>query len=194
VHVDEDLAEPAIRMLAGLEIDLVAADAGLLGVALSSSGKTFPYDETREARGGGFVRGNGVRLARLFDRSIVVSVSDPMLAVSTQKLLRRAPSARRAAAFSCERCGRRARSPELLTSASPQDEQTVLSDREGLTPPRSAAPSADAREVQREVLVRPTIETSIEEIEPAARTEEHEGARRPVLVIGSCFMTAISVD
>ncbi len=70
----------------------------------------------------------------------------------------------------------------------------MLSDREGLTPPRSAAPSADAREVQREVLVRPTIETSIEEIEPAARTEEHEGARRPVLVIGSCFMTAISAD
>jgi len=59
VHVDEDLAEPAIRMLAGLEIDLVAADAGLLGVALSSSGKRFD---------GGFVRGNSVRLARLFER------------------------------------------------------------------------------------------------------------------------------
>ena len=60
-----------------------------------------------------------------------------------------------------------------------QDEQAVLSDREGLMPPRSAAPSADAREVVCEVLVRPAIETRIEEIEPAARTEKHEGARRP---------------
>ena len=60
-----------------------------------------------------------------------------------------------------------------------QDQQTVLRDREGLTPPRSAAPSADARQVVREVLVGPAIETRIEEIEPATRTEEHEGARRP---------------
>ena len=65
LHVDEDLAEPAVRILAGPEIDLVAADTGLLGVALSSSGKRFAPDETRD---GGFVRGNGVRLARLFDR------------------------------------------------------------------------------------------------------------------------------
>ena len=68
MHVDEDLAEPAVRILAGPEIDLVAADAGLLGVALSSSGKRFAPDETREARDGGFVGGNGVRLARLFAR------------------------------------------------------------------------------------------------------------------------------
>ena len=68
MHVDEDLAEPAVRILAGPEIDLVTADAGLLGVALSSSGKTFPHGETREARDGGFVRRNGVRFARLFDR------------------------------------------------------------------------------------------------------------------------------
>jgi hypothetical protein len=68
MHVDEDLAEPAIRILAGAEIDLAAPDAGLLGVALSSSGKRFAPDETREARDGGFVRGNGVRLARLFER------------------------------------------------------------------------------------------------------------------------------
>ena len=59
MHVDEDLAEPAVRILAGPEIDLVAADAGLLGVALSASGKRFAHDETREARGGGFVRGEG---------------------------------------------------------------------------------------------------------------------------------------
>jgi hypothetical protein len=68
MHVDEDLAEPAIRILAGPEIDLVAADAGLLGAALSSSGKRFAHDETREAHDGEFVRGNGVRVARLFDR------------------------------------------------------------------------------------------------------------------------------
>ena len=60
-----------------------------------------------------------------------------------------------------------------------QDEQTVLSDREGLVPPRSAAPSADAREVQREVLVRPAIETRVEEIEPAARTEKQARKRAP---------------
>jgi hypothetical protein len=65
MHVDEDVAEPATRILAGPEIDLVAADAGLLGVALSASGKRFSPDETREARDGGFVGGNGVRLARL---------------------------------------------------------------------------------------------------------------------------------
>jgi len=68
MHVDEDLAEPAVRVLAGPEIDLVAADAGLLGVALSSSGRRFAHDETREARDGGFVSENGVRQARLFDR------------------------------------------------------------------------------------------------------------------------------
>jgi len=68
VHVDEDLAEPAVRILAGPEIDLVAADPRLLGVALSSSGKAFPHDETLDARDGRFVGGNCVRLARLFDR------------------------------------------------------------------------------------------------------------------------------
>jgi len=68
MHVDENLAEPAVRVLAGPEIDLVAADAGLLGVALSSSGKRFAHDETREARDRGFVGENGVRLARLFAR------------------------------------------------------------------------------------------------------------------------------
>jgi hypothetical protein len=67
----------------------------------------------------------------------------------------------------------------LVLLANLQDEQTVLSDREGLVPPRSAAPSADARQAMCEVLVRPAIETRIEEIEPAARTEKYEGARRP---------------
>ncbi len=38
-----------------------------------------------------------------------------------------------------------------------EDQQAVLSDREGLMPPRSAAPSADARQIVREVLVRPAI-------------------------------------
>jgi len=68
MHVDEVLAEPAVRILASSEIDLVAADAGLLSVPLSSSGKTFPHNETLEARDGGFVGGKGVGLARLFDR------------------------------------------------------------------------------------------------------------------------------
>ncbi len=53
MHVDEDLAEPAVRVLARAEMDLVAADAGLLGVALSASGKRFAHDETREAREAG---------------------------------------------------------------------------------------------------------------------------------------------
>jgi hypothetical protein len=77
VHVDEDLAEPAVRILAGPEIDLVAADAGLLGVALSASGKRFPHDETCEAREGRFVGENGVRLARLFDRFHCRLLRDP---------------------------------------------------------------------------------------------------------------------
>jgi hypothetical protein len=55
----------------------------------------------------------------------------------------------------------------------------MLSDREGLMPPRSATPSADAREPMREVLVRPAIKARIEEIEPAAGAKKHEGAHRP---------------
>ena len=69
----------------------------------------------------------------------------------------------------------------------------MLSDREGLAP-RGAAPSADARQVVREVLVRPAIETRIEEIEPAAERKSTKARAGPVLMIGSCFMTAISVD
>ena len=38
VHVDEDLAEPAVVVFAGAQIDLVAADHGLLGVALAAVG------------------------------------------------------------------------------------------------------------------------------------------------------------
>lgn len=37
VHVDEDLAEGAVLELAGSEVDLVAADSGLLGIALSTT-------------------------------------------------------------------------------------------------------------------------------------------------------------
>ena len=36
VHVDEDLAEAAVVVFAGAQIDLVAADHGLLGVALAA--------------------------------------------------------------------------------------------------------------------------------------------------------------
>jgi hypothetical protein len=35
VHVDEDLAEAAVVIFAGAQVDLVAADDGLLGVALA---------------------------------------------------------------------------------------------------------------------------------------------------------------
>jgi hypothetical protein len=36
VHVDEDLAEAAVVVFAGAQVDLVAADDGLLGVALAA--------------------------------------------------------------------------------------------------------------------------------------------------------------
>jgi hypothetical protein len=36
VHVDEDLAEAAVVIFAGAQVDLVAADDGLLGVALAA--------------------------------------------------------------------------------------------------------------------------------------------------------------
>jgi hypothetical protein len=39
VHVDEDLAEAAVVVFAGAQIDLVAADHGLLGVALAAVGQ-----------------------------------------------------------------------------------------------------------------------------------------------------------
>jgi hypothetical protein len=39
VHVDEDLAERAVLVLAGAEVDLVAADDGLLGVAGAAVGQ-----------------------------------------------------------------------------------------------------------------------------------------------------------
>lgn len=42
VHVDEDLTERAVLELTRSEVDLVAADASLLGVAFSSSGKGSP--------------------------------------------------------------------------------------------------------------------------------------------------------
>jgi hypothetical protein len=75
MHVDEDLAEPAVRVLAGPEIDLVAADAGLLGVAISSSGKRFAPDETREARDGGFGGGKASVSRGCSIASLVVSSS-----------------------------------------------------------------------------------------------------------------------
>src|SRR3546814_6975451 len=36
VHVDEDLADRAVLVFAGAQVDLVAADDGLLGVALAA--------------------------------------------------------------------------------------------------------------------------------------------------------------
>ena len=46
VHVDEDLAELAVDVLAGPEIDLVAADRGLLGVALASVRQALTLDRS----------------------------------------------------------------------------------------------------------------------------------------------------
>jgi hypothetical protein len=46
----------------------------------------------------------------------------------------------------------------------------------------------------RKVLVRLAIETRVEEIEPAAGAEKQKARAGPVLMIGSCFMTAISLD
>jgi hypothetical protein len=41
VHVDEDLAQAAIGIFAGAQIDLVAADDGLLRIALAALGQLF---------------------------------------------------------------------------------------------------------------------------------------------------------
>ena len=52
VHVDEDLAEPAVLVLAGPQIDLVAADNGLLGIALAAVGRlgrARAYDSSRRS-------------------------------------------------------------------------------------------------------------------------------------------------
>src|SRR3712207_110371 len=42
VHVDEDLAERAVLVLAGAQVDLVPADHRLLGVALAAAGQLAP--------------------------------------------------------------------------------------------------------------------------------------------------------
>jgi hypothetical protein len=39
VHVDEDLAEPAIHVLAGTQMNLVAADDRLLRIAVGAGGE-----------------------------------------------------------------------------------------------------------------------------------------------------------
>ena len=41
VHVDEYLPQPSILILAGMEIDLVPADNGLLGIALAAMGQAL---------------------------------------------------------------------------------------------------------------------------------------------------------
>ena len=41
VHVDEDLADAAVLIFAGAQIDLVAADHGFLGIALAAVGQLF---------------------------------------------------------------------------------------------------------------------------------------------------------
>ena len=42
MHVDEDLAQRAVLVLAGAQVDLVAADDRLLGVALAPLGQAVP--------------------------------------------------------------------------------------------------------------------------------------------------------
>src|SRR6267154_2211926 len=49
VHVDKDLAEPAVVVFAGAQIDLVAADHGLLGVALAAVGQLLALANHRDA-------------------------------------------------------------------------------------------------------------------------------------------------
>ena len=49
VHVDEDLAEAAVVVFAGAQIDLVAADHGLLGVALAAVGQLLALAQHGDA-------------------------------------------------------------------------------------------------------------------------------------------------
>ena len=49
VHVDEDLAEPAVVVFAGAQIDLVAADDGLLRVALAAVGQLLALAQHGDA-------------------------------------------------------------------------------------------------------------------------------------------------
>src|SRR3546814_19281139 len=46
VHVQEDLAEFAVLVLAGAQIDLVAADGGLLRIALAAMGQALALGAT----------------------------------------------------------------------------------------------------------------------------------------------------
>ena len=49
VHVDEDLAEAAVVVFAGAQIDLVAADDRLLGVALAAVGQLLALADAHDA-------------------------------------------------------------------------------------------------------------------------------------------------
>ena len=42
MHVDEDLAEFAVVVFAGVQVDLVAADRGFLDIALATVGQLAP--------------------------------------------------------------------------------------------------------------------------------------------------------
>ncbi|MND05754.1 hypothetical protein D3C83_267380 [compost metagenome] len=58
MHVDEDLAELAVLELAGADVDLVAADPRLLGVALAPAGHHVPLgDVAVDELGGGLLDG-----------------------------------------------------------------------------------------------------------------------------------------
>ena len=49
VHVDEDLAEAAVVVFAGAQVDLVPADDRLLGVALAAVGQLLALAQHRDA-------------------------------------------------------------------------------------------------------------------------------------------------
>ena len=49
MHVDEDLAEAAVLVFAGAQIHLVAADDGLLGVALAAIGQALALAHALDA-------------------------------------------------------------------------------------------------------------------------------------------------
>ena len=78
VHVDEDLAEPAVLVFAGAQVHLVAADDGLLGVALAAVGQLLALaqhgdaldDLLDHALGGN----RGARRVRLVDDAASIGV------------------------------------------------------------------------------------------------------------------------
>ena len=84
MHVDEDLADAPVLVLAGAQVHLVSADHGLLGVALAAVGQALAFahpldaldhpldDLLRDGRGPGRERRGEHRLDRLVGLVLVV--------------------------------------------------------------------------------------------------------------------------